>query len=246
MHTRHLARPFLSMILCAAWVGVALCGCTAGPDAGTSASLGAAPSAATTTPQTTGPMNERDARRAREWAEAVAGLDFTGERVTVTAPPAASDVAAAERFMAEGRSLMMSNHRTETVKAFASAVRAAPDHAPAHAMLGLAMRGRGKTDLAIAAYRTAIELDPADLDSRYELAMELSSAQRGDEAVTVMEDLLALDPAQGRAHERLAIWRYYGGDDARAWEHVRAARALGTPLPPQFLSLLAQRTPEPR
>lgn len=191
------------------------------------------------------PVNQRTRLAQEAWAEAVRGLSFETGLVVVDQPPPRSDVAAARRLLEQGDVEKAANRRTQAVAACAAAVRAAPDLPEAHFALGEAMIMKGKTDLAIACYRTIIDLRPENIEARVELANALAREMRLEEAIAEMEAVLALDPDHGPAHERLAIWHYYGENYAAAWEHVRAARAAGLEMPPQFITLLSARMPEP-
>jgi tetratricopeptide (TPR) repeat protein len=218
------------------------------PDETTSAKSAAVPAARTADPTDsaeTNPMSERERERLEAWNEAVAGLSFETGRVVVEQPPAEDDVALAEAKIAEGLEIMPTNHRTETVAAFAAAVRAAPGMVEPYMLLGRAMTGKGRTEMAIACYRTVLDKDPVQIEAHYELALALSRIMRQDEAIMQMNALLELDPNYGKAHERLAIWHYQAGDYDRAWEHVHAARAIDHELPPQFIELLVQQSPDP-
>jgi len=191
------------------------------------------------------PVNERSRRSQAAWAAAIEGLSFETGLVVVQQPPTTSDMAAARRLMEQGDAEQEINLRTRAVAAYAAAVRAAPDLPEAYAALGEAMIAKGKTDLAIACYRTVIDLRPENIEARVELANALAREMRYEEATTEMEAALVLDPDHGPAHERLAIWSYYDEDYATAWAHVRAARAAGHEMPPQFITLLSGKMPEP-
>ena len=104
---------------------------------------------------------------------------------------------------------------------------------------------KGKTDLAIATYRTVIDRDATHVTARIALARSLARVPRRPEAIEAMNEVLALDPANGRAHERLAIWHYYEGDLETAWRHVHAARDVDQALPPQFIVLLERKMTDP-
>ncbi|MDY7108352.1 MAG: tetratricopeptide repeat protein [Planctomycetota bacterium] len=190
------------------------------------------------------PVNERSERERAEWEAAIAGLGFDTGRVVVDAPPSRSDEARAARLMEAGDTELASNHRTQAVAAYAAAVRAAPDLPEAHIALGEAMIAKGKTDLALACYRTALDLRPDDTETRFALAETLAREMRFEEAIDEMEAVVAAVPGHGRAHERLAIWQYYGEDYGAAWRHVRAARAAGHEMPPQFITLLSGKMAE--
>jgi len=66
-----------------------------------------------------------------------------------------------------------------------------------------------------------------------------------DHAIAHMQQVLGLDPEYAPAHERLAVWHYYRGDYAEAWDHVHAARDLGHDMPGQFMNLLTAQMPDP-
>ncbi len=76
--------------------------------------------------------------------------------------------------------------------------------------------------------------------------MTLGRLGRTREAVDQMLRVVDLAPRNAKAHERLAIWYYYAGDDDDAWRHVDAARELGLEPPGQFIALLEARSPATR
>ncbi len=191
------------------------------------------------------PMNERDLQRRAAWVEAIRGLGFDTGRVVVESPPKTSDPELAARKMTEGDAAREANHKTRAVKAYAAAVRAASDQIEPYLALGHAMNFKGKTQLAEACFRTAVEMDPNHVEAREWLARTLDIGQRRAEAIAEMEAALEVDPNHAPAHERLAIWRYYTGDPASAWSHVHASRRLGQSLPPQFIQLLTEKMPDP-
>lgn len=193
---------------------------------------------------TAAPVSERDLQEQREFAEAIEGLRFENGTITVEERLAGSDADARAHYD-EGRTLKESNRRTAAIKAFAHAVRTAPTIPALYVALGDAFITKGKTEYAADAYRTAATLDPSDTEALSQLALTLARDSRADEAIATMQSVLAIDPDNGFAHERLAIWHYYAGDDDAAWRHVEGARRAGHPVPEQFLALLEQRTPAP-
>jgi tetratricopeptide (TPR) repeat protein len=191
------------------------------------------------------PVNEKTLREEAEWAEAVDGLDFSTGTVVLRHPPANSDAQTARTRIADGDTEMVMNHRIPAVKAYADAVRAAPDMPEAHMKLGEAMIAKGKTDLALACFRTVLELDPDHAPAQFELAMTYGRDGQFEQAITEMERVLELQPDNGAAHERIAMWRYYSNDYAGAWAQVHEAEAIGHKMPPQFLDLLGSKMPDP-
>lgn len=227
---RHLAAA-----LCVLATGVA--GCQQTPVAGP---VDGDPTLGTTV----APVSERDLERQKAFADAIDGLRFDGGTITVDRrlPGDATDAQA--RFD-EGETLMSTNRRTESIKAFAHAIRIAPNVPEFYIELGHALITKGKTAYAAAAYRTAADLDAENVDALSNLALTLARDGQDDEAIETMNAALAIDPDNGFAHERLAIWHYYAGHDDAAWEHVRQARRVGHPVPPQFVTLLERRSPQP-
>lgn len=169
---------------------------------------------------------------------AIEGLSFDTGLVLVTEPAAEQGRAAAEAYLAEGRSELDANESTGAVRGFANAVRADPAYADAYLDLGRALITKGRNEYALAAFRTATSLDPGSVDALFEAAMSLARDGRYPQAIEQMEPVLALDPGRAQAHERLAIWHYYAGDTDAAWRHVVAARNLGLEPPGQFVALL--------
>ena len=191
------------------------------------------------------PVNQRELDRQAAWTEAIAGLDFSTGLVVVENPPVAANPARAREMMTQGHEAMNSNHRVQAVKAYADAVRADPDMPEAYYRLGEAMTARGKTDMAIACFRTVTKMQPENTEAHFELAMALSRDSRHEEAIDAMSALLDLDPANGPAHERLAIWYSALNDYGSAWEHVHAAQAAGHGVPPQLINRLSEMMADP-
>jgi tetratricopeptide (TPR) repeat protein len=102
------------------------------------------------------------------------------------------------------------------------AVRYAPDHAPTWLNLGNAHRGAKEFEKAEAAYRRALELDPALVDTKYDLAvLYLDADKPGTPALARLEQAVAfLDAyeASGGREPRVAAYRK---DAARAIEREK-------------------------
>jgi Flp pilus assembly protein TadD len=64
-------------------------------------------------------------------------------------------------------------------------------------------RRQGRLEAAERDLRDALELDPLDLDARYDLAMVLRSRGREGEAKREMESILSIDPTDADALEAL-------------------------------------------
>ncbi|MFI5165326.1 MAG: sulfatase-like hydrolase/transferase [Thermoanaerobaculales bacterium] len=104
----------------------------------------------------------------------------------------------AHRAMAEGR---VGDARQE----YERLVAADPGNAVFVGQDAEACRHAGDLERAVALYRRAVELAPADRDAHYNLAMTLQDAGRRDEALAALQTAIALDPTHPEAHNALGI-----------------------------------------
>jgi len=120
-------------------------------------------------------------------------------------------VAAADRDqsialdLAEGRAAMSRGEHDRAVARFQHAVRLRPDAAEAQRLLGSALDAKGDTAGAVAAYRKAAELNPADTDAK-DAVTRLTSATASTPGTAT-----AGTPGAARASASAAT---PGGDDA--------------------------------
>lgn len=182
---------------------------------------------------------------------AMHGLSYETGRVIVQEDvaqtlPERGDASAAADASESGWAHLRANDRIAALESFTRAVMIAPGRAETYVGLGTALVWKGKLDEAIAAFRTGLDLDAADVELRAKLADALERRGDLDAAVDAYRDVLALEPDHERSLKRLAIAYYYRNEDVAAWKHVHALEAQGGTVPPQFRSLLAERTPEPR
>ena len=191
------------------------------------------------------PVSSRDRREQEEFQEAIRGLSFDGGLVEVEAFTVRNVERAQERAM-EGAELLELNRRTEAIKAYADAVRNAPDLAELYHGLGDALISDAKDVYALAAFRSAVEIDPDFVEARFSLAITLAMSNEQDSAIQQMQRVVQLDPDHGLAQERLAVWHYYNQDYSKAWQETHSAQDVGHAMPPQFLALLEAQAPEPK
>ena len=191
------------------------------------------------------PVDSRTALKDARFQEAVRGLDFDSGLVVVV-EATGDDPGLAVEYLEQGLDRLQSNRFTGALTMLARAVRTDPQYSAGHVGLGRALTAKGKVEYALAAFRTALMLEPDNVGAQYELAWALGRLNRRDEAVTEMLRVVELDPNHAGAHERLAIWYYYHGNAAAAWQHVESARDLGREPPPQFMTLLEAQMPELR
>jgi Flp pilus assembly protein TadD len=107
--------------------------------------------------------------------------------------------------------------------------------------LGNVDAAEGKTDDAIASYREALRLLPGFPEVRHSLAVlldsrgvEIATAGHPSEAISWLEQALALAPYEGRTHANLAAALLETGRSDEAKAQLRRAIELGF-APPEAL-----------
>ena len=81
-----------------------------------------------------------------------------------------------------------------------------------HARLAIALAQTGRLDRAIAEFREAFRLDPADLNIRIDLANVLLAKGEVGEAAKLCREVLEKDPYQTRAAMILSLALSAGGE----------------------------------
>ncbi|MCH8822159.1 MAG: hypothetical protein IH984_01500 [Planctomycetes bacterium] len=191
------------------------------------------------------PPSTRDQREQEEFQEAIRGLNFYAGLVEVEAFTVRNVQRALQRAT-QGAALLDVNQSTNAIRAYADAIRNAPDIAELYHGLGKALMSDAKDVHALAAFRSAVEIDPTFVEARVSLALTLAMSNEQDSAIQQMQRAVQLDPDHGLAHERLAIWHYYDHDYSKAWQETHSAQDVGHAMPPQFLALLEAQAPEPK
>lgn len=95
--------------------------------------------------------------------------------------------------------LAWSGRYRDTQSLFGYAVRYAPDSALVHSMLGIDHARNERLRDAAAELTRTIELDPADVSSRYSLAVVLWRSGRGQEAMMRLDETLQRSPDHSNA-----------------------------------------------
>ena len=90
------------------------------------------------------------------------------------------------------------------------------NNARAHASKGLILAGQEMYDEAIAAYRTALGIQPADGDARFNLGEALRLSKRYDDAISEFGKLLQFEPGNGLARQRIGEIQMLQGKNAEA------------------------------
>lgn len=195
-----------------------------------------------------------DARRTLEAVTAMMPADPQGWNRLADACEAQGDLAAAETALLEALRLvpgqaagwinlgLLRIDRQDWSGAREAAMRAtalAPGDPRPPQIAGLAARGEGSVDEAVAAFSIAQRLGPSDPVARHNLADALRSADRSEEARALLERQAALPPQSRllRAHLRAD-----GADFAAAIEDYRAV-CRSAPALAEAHSVLARLLP---
>ena len=175
--------------------------------------------------------------------KALRGLDYSSGRVVVDDANAAEvtlglkksdaqqQIENAEQFLSRGKILAAIESATRAVILDAEQVQ----H---FELLGEILLKKRKAELAEAALRTALDLNPSSTSANNNLAFLLAVKGETKAAIEQYNRAIELDSDNGRLHGRLAIEYYYDGDIESALKHVELAAELGYDSPPQFVRLL--------
>jgi|GEM_PF-2525886 len=230
------ARLGIVCLAAGACCGVALLGCSGGRAMRTAPGV-----AATAGPES---QDQWDYRRIR-FAEAMRGLRIQDGLVRVDEAAAADlvrglGVADSAPAVARGHALMGENDFTGAAGEYRLAILSDRDNARAYEGLGDALLGKRKDGDALAAYRTAAMLDPANADLRLKYAETINRAGDLDGWAAELGRIVAFAPEHGGAHARLAVARYYLGDLEGARAEVALAERFGGAVPPQLKAMIGE------
>lgn len=127
----------------------------------------------------------------------------------------------------------------QAIHYFGIAMQREPGQAGHHHHLGQCHRLAGDATAAAAAFRSAVQLDPQNLDYLLPLAVALTDAGDRDEAMTTLERIVTLQPDHADARGRLGSLRFEAGDHSKAVEQLRAALGI-VPGNPRWSGLLVR------
>lgn len=120
-----------------------------------------------------------------------------------------------------GRAHLQQGRIPDAVSAHREALALAPSRGSFHAGLGRALAESADPDSrpeALSALRTAVRLNPVDVDARYELGKLLLAANRPEEAVRVLEEAVRQEPEFHNAYYVLGQAHLRAGRPERARE----------------------------
>jgi tetratricopeptide (TPR) repeat protein len=179
------------------------------------------------------------------FADATTSLEITSDWVGPVAPvpPEAIDPAGSAELLELADALWDADDPAGSVSLTSAAIVAWPENPAALHALGQRAELLQQGDAAIAAYLTAVTVDPAFLPARRRVAALRISAGDFAGAVQTLLDGLEADPGNGELHALLAIRYGVDRDCALAVQHRDQALELGAELPPQFLELVESWCP---
>lgn len=112
-------------------------------------------------------------------------------------------MADAADILTRARQLHRGGDPTSAVPLYRQFLEAEPEHAEAHALLGLAYHQLNDFAAAVASYRRAIELHPGEADLHLRLGLALASLGRPDEAAAAFAEAARLRPEAPEAWNNL-------------------------------------------
>ncbi len=136
------------------------------------------------------------------------------------------EAAPADPRIREARELLQAGRAEQAEQLCNRIIKAEPQHAEAHGMLGKLAVHRGRSELAIRHYARAIELDAGQPAFRQGLAIAQFSAGNVPAAIKSLEEALALDPQDPATHNNLGNCHRRQGDLDAAVACYRRAIAL--------------------
>jgi tetratricopeptide (TPR) repeat protein len=95
--------------------------------------------------------------------------------------------------------------------------------AVSHCDFGIALAGKDRLAEAIAAFQSAISVDPQFAQAYYNLGLTRAGLGQTDEAIRAYEKAIAADPNFAEAHNNLGVLLAEKGQAVEAAEHFRAA-----------------------
>ncbi len=133
----------------------------------------------------------------------------------------------ARDHLAIGDHAMSAGQLADAEREYQTAIKIAPDDAPAHVALAADYVAQSQFGMAEEQYRAAIALDPAAVKSRLELGSVLASEQEPVEAEAELRTAIGLDPNNAQGHFRLAtLLSAETGREQEAQSEYQQARAL--------------------
>ena len=161
------------------------------------------------------------------------------EGLIVAEPAPMLSVPAIQALMDEVDDLLDRGLRAPAVERAVAGVRGAPGHAGMLTALGRALLTTRRTEVALAAFSTAVSVDPSDADAHFRRGVAQHRLGERIQAMAAWREVLELNPNHGDAHGRLAAAYWLESNPVEAREHLIAAEALGSSVPNQLAEMIA-------
>lgn len=200
---------------------------------------------------------------------ALAYMGKLDEAVRQHAQAIQMDTSYARAYSDLGRVLALQGKTSDAADAYTKAIWLQSDDPVARNNLGSVLLAQGDVNGAIERYKEAVRIAPQFEGARRNLDTALSAQRDGpqslvqatrhlnrgnlfqsqrkiSEAISEYEAAIRARPSLAEAHGSLAIAYMIRGDYAFAWREVHLCRKYGLQMPPNFISDLSRRMPEPR
>jgi tetratricopeptide (TPR) repeat protein len=136
------------------------------------------------------------------------------------AKPASGDRTAAAQASADGWRAQQAKQLTEAAAAYRKAIQSDPSYFDAYFNLGAVSVQSGNVAAGLAAYETALAIQPDSSAARFNFAVALSKANYPIDAASEFEKMLAKSPA-----DPYAIWAHFAVANLYANQLRQTARA---------------------
>lgn len=175
---------------------------------------------------------------------AMKGLVVARGRLTSTVR-GSNRAAAIKANEAADTSLNKENTWFKAAGLFRDAILLDPTYARPYEGFARSMLLEGNVQLAETALRTAVSLDPAFQQARFELGTVIQ--MRGDYAgcVDMWSQLVKINPSYPDLYARMAVASYFAQDYKASWTYLGEADKRHQNVPPQFRPLLKEVAPRP-
>ena len=141
----------------------------------------------------------------------------------------------AEAYFSLGTIQLDNGANEQAILFYNKALEVNPRYAEAYLNRGIAYRRQGLIELAINDYTKSLELNPKDARAYVNRGNAYVEKNRYDNAITDYTKALGIDPRDGRIYYSRSYAYYLKKDFDKSWEDVNQTRALGYPVPSDFL-----------
>ena len=142
-----------------------------------------------------------------------------------------------------GNMLLNQGRLDEAEAEYRTALETWPDHSGTLTNLANVLARQDRIAEAVPLYRRAVEADPENPIAHHQLGQILARQGSAADAIGHYRASLAVRPESGPVQLELAMALAGANDYEAAWQHVVAARELGTQPPADFMEFLRAQMP---